>query len=66
MRFEYNSGQDLKDTFTLRRLVLSIDARIASRFRIGTELEFERFRKVELERTTTFQPGGGATVQPRH
>jgi hypothetical protein len=62
MRFEYNSGQDLKDTFTLRRLVLSIDARIASRFRIGTELEFERFRKVELERTTTFQPGGGATV----
>jgi hypothetical protein len=62
MRFEYDSGRDLNDTFTLRRLVLSVDAKIASRFRIGTELEFERFRKVELQSTSTFQPGGGVTL----
>lgn len=62
MRFEYDSGQDLKDTFTLRRLVFTTDAKIASRFRIYTELEFERFRKVELERETTSQPGGGIKV----
>src|SRR5215471_3863833 len=62
MMFEYDSGAGLKDTFTLRRLVLTTDARIASRFRIGTELEFERFRNIEMEKTTTVQPGGGATV----
>ncbi len=50
MRFESDSAKDMNNTFTLRRLVFTTDAKIASRFRIYTELEFERFRKIELER----------------
>ena len=63
VRFEYGSGQDLKDTFTFRRLVFTTDARIASRFRIYTELEFERFRKIELERAVSTADGGLKIVQ---
>jgi len=62
MRFEADTGQDLNDTFTLRRLVFETDARIASRFRIYSELEFERFRKIELERNVVATPGGGLSV----
>ncbi len=61
-RFESDSAQDVNDTFTLRRLVFTTDAKIASRFRIYTELEFERFRKVELERSVTVNPSGGLSV----
>src|SRR5436190_2643889 len=49
MRFEADTASGLNDTFTLRRVVMTTDALIASRFRIYTELEFERFRKVELQ-----------------
>ncbi len=62
MRFEYGSAENVKETFTFRRFVLTTDAKIASRFRIGTELEFERFRKIELERSTSAAPGGGLEV----
>lgn len=61
-RFESDSAQDVNDTFTLRRLVFTTDAKIASRFRIYTELEFERFRKVELERSVSVTPSGGLAV----
>src|SRR5262245_7045320 len=61
-RFEYGSAQDIKDTFTFRRFVLTADAKIESRFRIYSELEFERFRKIELERKTEALPSGGVSV----
>ncbi len=51
-RFEHNSLDDIKNTFTLRRLVLTTDANIAPRLRGYVELEFERFRKLEVEKTT--------------
>ncbi len=63
VRFEYDSGQDLNETFTLRRLVFTTDAKIASRFRIYTELEFERFRKIELEKSVSQNSGGLQVVQ---
>ena len=44
-RFEANSLDQLHDTFTLRRLVLTTDAKIAPRLRFYLELEYERFRK---------------------
>ena len=51
VRFETDSPSDLNSTFTLRRLVLTTDANIAPRLRAFVELEFERFRKLELEQT---------------
>ena len=51
VRFEAASPSDLNTTFTLRRLVLTTDANIAPRLRAFVELEFERFRKLELEQT---------------
>jgi hypothetical protein len=62
IRFEYGSAQDIKNTFTFRRFVLTTDAKIESRFRIYSELEFERFRKIELERKTEALPSGGVSV----
>ncbi|MFO1463891.1 MAG: hypothetical protein U1F66_08925 [bacterium] len=62
IRFEADSAQDLNDTFTFRRFVLTTDAQIASRFRIYSELEFERFRKVELEKEFTNNSDGGLTI----
>lgn len=50
-RFETDSPSDLNTTFTLRRFVLTTDANIAPRLRAFFELEFERFRKLELEQT---------------
>lgn len=50
MRFEHNSLDDIHNTFTLRRLVMTTDANIAPRLRAYTELEFERFRKLEVEK----------------
>ena len=61
MRFESDSAQDVNDTFTLRRLVFTTDAKVASRLRFYSELEFERFRKVELESNTIATSGGGLT-----
>jgi opacity protein-like surface antigen len=47
--FEDNSLNQLHDTFTFQRFVLTTDAKIAPRLHFYTELEFEHFRKLELE-----------------
>jgi len=57
-RFEGNSADDENLTFTLRRLVLTADAAIAPHLRSYFELEFERFRELELERETKIENGG--------
>ena len=57
-RFEANSLDQLHDTFTLRRLVLTTEAKIAPRLRFYLELEYERFRKLELERSAKPQDAG--------
>ncbi len=62
VRFEGNSLNKLADTFTFRRFVLTTDAQIAPRLRFYTELEFERFRKLELERSVD-RAGAGLLVQ---
>ncbi|HEV8711710.1 MAG TPA: hypothetical protein VGX03_02645 [Candidatus Binatia bacterium] len=51
-RFESNSLDNLENTFTFRRFVLTTEAKIAPRLHLNLELEFERFRKLELERST--------------
>jgi hypothetical protein len=52
LRFESNSLRNLENTFTFRRFVLTTEAKIAPRLHFYSELEFERFRKRELERST--------------
>ena len=57
-RFETNSATNENTTFTLRRLVLTADAAIAPRLRSYFELEFERFRELELEREVISENNG--------
>jgi hypothetical protein len=63
LRYEGSSLEDQKHTFTFRRFVLTTDANIAPGIRAYMELEFERFRKLELERTTTKNSEGGLTTE---
>ncbi|HEV8711545.1 MAG TPA: hypothetical protein VGX03_01800 [Candidatus Binatia bacterium] len=58
LRFEGNSLDKLQNTFTFRRFVLTTDAKIAPRLRFYAELEFERFRLLELERDIRKEEGG--------
>jgi len=50
-RYENDSLDNLNSTFTYRRFVLTTEAKIAPRLRFYLELEYERFRKLELERS---------------
>jgi hypothetical protein len=63
LRFESNSLDNLENTFTFRRFVLTADAKIAPRLRFNMELELERFRKLELERSTSKAGNGLLTEQ---
>lgn len=63
IRYEGSSLQEQKHTFTYRRFVLTADANIAPRLRTYMELEFERFRELELEKTTSQNPDGGLSVE---
>lgn len=63
VRYEGSSLDDQKHTFTFRRFVLTADANIAPRLRAYMELEFERFRKLEIEKTTGRNAEGGTTVE---
>jgi hypothetical protein len=57
MRYEASDLKEQKNEFVLRRFVLTVDANIATRLRSYFELEFERFRTLEVEKTV--QPGNG-------
>ena len=57
-RYEGSDLEDQKHTFTYRRFVLTTDANIAPRLRAYMELEFERFRKLELEKVQEPEDGG--------
>lgn len=58
LRYESNSLNDLHNTFNFRRFVLTTEAKIAPRLHFYGELEFERFRKLEIERSLTPREGG--------
>ncbi len=51
LRYENNSLDDLHSTFNFRRFVLTTEAKITPRLHFYSELEFERFRKLELEQS---------------
>ena len=58
LRWDQSSLADAPNTFTFRRLVLTTEAQLAERLRFYSELEYERFRKLELERSVSRQDGG--------
>lgn len=62
MRYEDSNVANQKDTFTMRRLVMTTEAQIHPRLSFYSELEFERFRKLELERSS-FPDNGGLTIE---
>ena len=51
-------NEDLNNTFTFRRFVLTTDATPVERLRAYFELEFERFAEIEVEEGTTAGEGG--------
>jgi len=63
VRYEGSDLDDQNHTFTFRRFVLTADANIAPRLRSYLELEFERFRKLELEKAAVAERGGGLEVE---
>ena len=58
IRFEQSSADRERTTFTFRRFVLTADAAVAPKIRFFLELEFERFRLLELERSVVPEAGG--------
>ncbi len=61
MRYGTSNLDELHNTFTFRRFVLTVDSPITERLKANMELEFERFTELEFEKTTTKTPGGGLT-----
>jgi hypothetical protein len=57
-RFEASDNPAQDNTFELRRFVLTGDAQIAKRLSAYFELEFERFRKLEIEKNLEPAEGG--------
>jgi hypothetical protein len=58
IRYEGSDLNEQKHSFVFRRFVLTTDANIAPRLRAYMELEFERFRKLELEKNLAPADGG--------
>jgi hypothetical protein len=63
IRYGTSNLDDLHNTFTFRRFVLTVDSPIAERLKANMELEFERFTELELEKGLVRTPGGGLTSQ---
>ena len=63
MRYGTSNLDDLHNTFTLRRFVLTVDSPIAERLKANMELEFERFTSLELDKKLTRTGGGGVTSE---
>lgn len=63
IRFESNTLDEVGNTFTFRRFVLTTDATPADRLKAYFELEFERFQVLEVERTMAPAEGGLKVAQ---
>ena len=61
MRYGTSNLDELHNTFTFRRFVLTVDAPIYERLKAAMELEFERFTSLELDKKLTKTSGGGLT-----
>ena len=57
MRYGTSNLDDLHNTFTFRRLVLTVDSPIAERLKANLELVFERFTNLNLKKPSRERPG---------
>jgi hypothetical protein len=57
LRYSTSSLDDLHNSFTFRRFVLTVDSPIAERLKANMELEFERFTELEVDKRL-FSSGG--------
>src|SRR5262249_9149381 len=62
-RFEANNNPADNNTFTYRRFVLTTDANIAPRLHAYAEVELERFRELEVEKSLEPADGGLLATQ---
>lgn len=63
LRYSTSNLDDLHNTFTFRRFVLTVDSPIYERLKASMELEFERFTSLELDKSLTRTSGGGLTSE---
>jgi len=63
MRYGTSNLNDLHNTFTFRRFVLSVDSPITERLKANMEFEFERFTSLELDKKLNRTSGGGLTSE---
>lgn len=57
-RYELNEADGVANSITLRRFVLTTDARVRDRLQVYFELEFERLSEIEIERSAKPEAGG--------
>ncbi len=62
-RFDASDADQGARGFTLRRFVLTTDARWRDRLQVYSEIEYERFSEIEIERGVEAQDGGLAFEQ---
>lgn len=58
-RYSANDAEELANSITLRRLVVTTDARFADRLQVFSEIEYERLSEIEVERGVEAEEGGG-------
>ena len=58
-RYSANDAEDVPSSITLRRLVITTDARFADRLQVFSEVEYERLSEIEVERGVEAGEGGG-------
>jgi hypothetical protein len=57
-RLEGSDRHGGEPAFTLRRFVVTTDARVGSRLQVYSEVEYERLHKIEVERAVEREDGG--------
>lgn len=62
-RYEANDAEGVPDAFTLRRFVVTTDARWKDRLQVYSEIEYERLSEIEVERGVEATEGGLAFEQ---
>lgn len=57
-RYELNDSDEVSNSMTLRRFVVTTDARIGGRLQVYSEIEYERLSEIEVERGVSREEGG--------
>lgn len=58
VRYELNEADGVNNSITLRRFVITTDARWSDRLQVFTEVEYERLSEIEVERSVGREEGG--------